>query len=160
MVSQNPDPNDMIPKREREDAEMDITPMIDITFLLLIFFIVASKMDSPASDSLPNAVANKPVMADKAIVINIHKQGDLVVVSAPVPGSAQSRVFSSDPDTQSTEITEFVNEYVQQDEKRQVLLQASGDVRHKVISRVGQAIGQVGTDSTKSIFVAVKQVPK
>ena len=160
MLNQTPDSNDLIPKREREDAEMDITPMIDITFLLLIFFIVASKMDSPASDSLPNAVANKPVMADKAIVINIHKQGDLVVVSAPVPGSAQPRVFSSDPDTQSTEITEFVNEYVQQDEKRQVLLQASGDVRHKVISRVGQAIGQVGTDSTKSIFVAVKQVPK
>ena len=160
MLNQTPDSNDLIPKREREDAEMDITPMIDITFLLLIFFIVASKMDSPASDSLPNAVANKPVMADKAIVINVHKQGDLVVVSAPVPGSAQPRVFSSDPDTQSTEITEFVNEYVQQDEKRQVLLQASGDVQHKVISRVGQAIGKVGTDSTKSIFVAVKQVPK
>jgi biopolymer transport protein ExbD len=143
-----------------EETEMDITPMIDITFLLLIFFIVASKMDTPASAELPNAVANKPVMADKAIVINIHKEGTRVIVSAPATATEKSRVFSSDPDTQSTEITEHVNKFVQQDEKRQVLLQASGLVKHKDISRVGQAIGKVGADSTKSIFIAVKQVPK
>ena len=49
--------------------------MIDITFLLLIFFLVASKMDSPASGELPTAVANRPIMADKAIVLNIEKNG-------------------------------------------------------------------------------------
>ena len=150
----------MLKRSKLEETEMDITPMIDITFLLLIFFIVASKMDTPASAELPNAVANRPIMADKAIVINIHKEGDRVIVSAPVPGTSKPKVFSSDPDAQSTEITEFVNQFVQQDEKRQVLLQASGLVKHKDISRVGQAIGAVGTDSTKSIFIAVKQVPK
>ena len=36
-------------KRRFDDAEMDITPMIDITFLLLIFFLVASKMDEGAT---------------------------------------------------------------------------------------------------------------
>ena len=154
--------SDTVLKRSKlEETEMDITPMIDITFLLLIFFIVASKMDTPASAELPNAVANKPVMADKAIVINIHKEGDRVIVSAPPPpGAKEPKVFSSDPDTQSAEITEHVDELIQQDEKRQVLLQASGLVKHKDISRVGQAIGAVGTDSTKSIFIAVKQVPK
>ena len=35
----------VMPRRKRDDDEMDITPMIDITFLLLIFFVVASKMD-------------------------------------------------------------------------------------------------------------------
>ena len=63
----------LMPERKIEDAEMDITPMIDITFLLLIFFLVASKMDSPASGELPTAVANRPIMADKAIVLNIEK---------------------------------------------------------------------------------------
>ena len=29
-------------RREQEETELDITPMIDITFLLLAFFVVAS----------------------------------------------------------------------------------------------------------------------
>ncbi|MCP3692284.1 MAG: biopolymer transporter ExbD, partial [Planctomycetaceae bacterium] len=33
-------------RRREEDVEMDITPMIDVTFLLLIFFLVASKMSA------------------------------------------------------------------------------------------------------------------
>ncbi len=32
-------------KKKAEEADLDITPMIDVTFLLLIFFMVASKMD-------------------------------------------------------------------------------------------------------------------
>ena len=31
-------------RQQLEDTEVDITPMIDITFLLLIFFLVASRM--------------------------------------------------------------------------------------------------------------------
>ncbi|MEZ6106307.1 MAG: biopolymer transporter ExbD [Pirellulaceae bacterium] len=39
--------------RGNEEPKMDITPMIDVTFLLLIFFIVASRPD-------PNRVINAP----------------------------------------------------------------------------------------------------
>ena len=31
------------------DGDMDITPMIDITFLLLIFFLVATRMDTESA---------------------------------------------------------------------------------------------------------------
>ena len=46
-----------LPKRKRnpDDGELDITPMIDITFLLLAFFVVASKMDPQAAIELPKA---------------------------------------------------------------------------------------------------------
>ena len=37
------------------DAEMDFTPMIDMVFLLLIFFLVASKIDQATSVKLPPA---------------------------------------------------------------------------------------------------------
>ena len=50
----------LMPERNTEDAEMDITPMIEITFLLLIFFLVASKMDSPASGELPTGLLTGP----------------------------------------------------------------------------------------------------
>ena len=42
-------------KRSLEEAEMDITPMIDCTFLLLIFFLVTSKMKPELAVDLPKA---------------------------------------------------------------------------------------------------------
>ncbi len=47
-------------RRPLEDAEMDITPMIDITFLLLIFFLVASRLDEDAPVELPTARYGAP----------------------------------------------------------------------------------------------------
>ena len=148
----------LMAEREIEDPEMDITPMIDITFLLLIFFIVASKMDSPASGELPTAVANRPIMADKAIVLNIEKQGDGIKVTSPQQWDQPAKEFSGDMDTLTGEVTEYVGQIVAVDEEKQVLLQASGLVKHRDISKVAQAFGKVGTDSSKSLYVAVKQV--
>ena len=148
----------LIPERKLEDAEMDITPMIDITFLLLIFFLVASKMDSPASGELPTAVANRPIMADKAIVLKIEKNGDAIKVTSPQQWNQPAKEFSGDMDTLTGEVTEYVGQIVATDEEKQVLLQASGLVKHRDISKVAQAVGKVGTDSSKSLYVAVKQV--
>ena len=111
----------LMPERKIEDPEMDITPMIDITFLLLIFFLVASKMDSPASGELPTAVANRPIMADKAIVLNIEKQGDGVKVTAPQQWDQPAKEFSGDMDTLTGEVTEYVGAIVSADEEKQVL---------------------------------------
>ena len=48
------------PKKKREESELDITPMIDITFLLLAFFVVVSKMDPtlaiPVPKTMPQAI--------------------------------------------------------------------------------------------------------
>lgn len=43
-------------KRGGDDFELDITPMIDVTFLLLIFFMVASTMQPSAGATTPAAV--------------------------------------------------------------------------------------------------------
>ena len=42
--------------RKLADGEMDITPMIDVTFLLLIFFMVASTMQGTPDIDVPPAV--------------------------------------------------------------------------------------------------------
>ena len=47
--------------RAATDAEMDITPMIDVTFLMLIFFLVASTPDSRADS--PDEQAAMPTPA-------------------------------------------------------------------------------------------------
>ncbi|QDT64458.1 ExbD/TolR family protein [Calycomorphotria hydatis] len=39
--------------RKKQEIDLDITPMIDVTFLLLIFFMVTSTMKDPDSADLP-----------------------------------------------------------------------------------------------------------
>ena len=54
-----------------ETADLDITPMIDITFLLLIFFMVASTSDVQTSVELPPARHGKGVSERDSVIITI-----------------------------------------------------------------------------------------
>ena len=40
----------VLPRKKRDEEEMDITPMIDIVFLLLIFFMLTLKILAPEGD--------------------------------------------------------------------------------------------------------------
>ena len=55
---------------------MDLTPLIDVVFLLLIFFIVASefkKNETVLNLSLPNSASEQKVIEKKEIMIEISK---------------------------------------------------------------------------------------
>ena len=71
-----------IPRKNREDDEMDITPMIDITFLLLIFFIVCSTMDPTKIGTIPEADNGLAISAKNSAVIFIKPSGSDSVVQA------------------------------------------------------------------------------
>ena len=66
------DPVRLSPGR-KDDDEVDITPMIDITFLLLIFFVVASKMDPTQTGRIPPASNGLSVSAKDSAVIFISR---------------------------------------------------------------------------------------
>ena len=49
-------------RKSNTEMELDITPMIDVTFLLLIFFMVASTMQATAENDSPTAITDvKPI---------------------------------------------------------------------------------------------------
>ncbi len=60
-----------LPKRPLQEADMDITPMIDITFLLLIFFLVASRMDADIQVSLPPARHGTAVATKNSVILTV-----------------------------------------------------------------------------------------
>jgi biopolymer transport protein ExbD len=64
-------------KRELEDTEMDLTPMVDVTFLLLIFFIVTAAFTLQKSLEVP--VPN-PDEASETVVDEEEDESDLVTV--------------------------------------------------------------------------------
>ncbi len=72
----------------RLSSGLEMTPMIDIVFLLMIFFLVASKLDEAdrAIDVvLPDASAAKPLTArPREFVINIDRSGNFFAGARPV----------------------------------------------------------------------------
>ncbi len=55
------DDNDEPPKRKkRDDGELDMTPMVDVTFLLLIFFMVTASFSLQKSIQMPRQQSDAP----------------------------------------------------------------------------------------------------
>ena len=61
--------------KRRSDDELDLTPMIDVTFLLLIFFMVASTMQSRPDLDMPEARYGQGADLKNAIVFFISSDG-------------------------------------------------------------------------------------
>ena len=136
----------MKPRRALEDTEMDITPMIDITFLLLIFFIVASKMDEAANVPLAPAKTGGNVVIKECVVITIGPgdTDDTAKVYAGDGDAPENLIDSSDIAALEAELLAYVQEqYDLDNRKKTVLIKGAKDVRHKHISTCAKAAARV-----------------
>lgn len=72
-------------KRGRVLGALSMTPLIDVVFLLLIFFLVASRLsqeDRELDIPLPSAANAMPMTAEpQEMVVNIDRQGAIFVNS-------------------------------------------------------------------------------
>ena len=64
-------------------GSLSLTPLIDVVFLLLIFFLVATRFEQEERDmdiNLPRASAAQPTIApQKELFVNVTKDGQFVV---------------------------------------------------------------------------------
>lgn len=63
------------PRRRGEEAEMDMTPMIDVTFQLLIFFMLTNHLQNPAPTLVPEAAHGWGVDPEGRQTIVIDRDG-------------------------------------------------------------------------------------
>ncbi len=84
----------ILKKRSHENAEMDMTPMIDVTFQLLIFFmitasfIVQKTLDMPRSktdEQSPPSSTTMSELKEENIVVVVKGGGTITVNDQPVP---------------------------------------------------------------------------
>jgi len=132
----------LIRRRDRgEDVEMDITPMIDITFLLLIFFIVCSTPDQKSSFELAEARHGKGVSERNSIFITISAES-----ADPAPiylaDGIRGESLPNDPDEQAEKIREAV-EKGRRDLKDNVLIKADRNVAYREVAQVIKAVSRV-----------------
>src|SRR6056297_2671818 len=114
-------------KKNRIDEEMDIKPMIDITFLLLIFFVVASKMDHSQTAQTPRADNG---LKDSAVIFVERGAGNAAILKR-----SDESTFSEDEDAQVTEVVDYVQQQLD-DGKQQVMILGNWDVSVGEIGRL------------------------
>jgi len=121
---------------EGGDDEINMAPMIDMVFLLLIFFMVASHLT--ALERVPVAL---PV-ADKAKVPEEARDRQLITVRPEADGGASYFM-----NLQKMDIKELSAEIARQheaDENIRIYLRADRQVTHKHIKAVMEACAEAG----------------
>jgi len=123
---------------EPKHADLEITPMIDITFLLLVFFLVASHPDAQKAVDLPKAQYGEGVSS---------RTSTIITVAAP-PSSGGALVFLNDgklgtPLPQdATAQAEAIRQYVESGllaGRNHVLIKAERRVLNRDVSAVATA---------------------
>jgi biopolymer transport protein ExbD len=147
-------------KHRQEDTELDITPMIDITFLLLSFFVVASKMDPSAAVPVPQAQFGMTVSEKNCVVV--------IVLEGDTPDTA--KIFkgrSTDPkdmfqDAEPTVMEEAIGQYVDSELSRRpnvegILVKAGGTVKTGLVEMVKR--GAMNTEMAKDhkLYIGVEE---
>jgi biopolymer transport protein TolR len=132
----------VLPRRPMEEVgEMDITPMIDITFLLLIFFIVAAKMADSGLASLPEARHGVGVPSQDCVVLTIALDGPQGARIYLGQGSAEVELTGGE-EQQALAIEREI-EAARNAGRHDVLIRADAAVMRRHVSRIDTAAARV-----------------
>ena len=121
-----PDPDAAFTRERSEyDADLDITPMIDVTFLLLIFFMVTSTMQPDEALDIPTSVHGLGVETNSAILITISAG------EPPLINLVEDKNLTED----HTTVGPYVQARMQQGRKH-VIIKAERLVQHGFVQKV------------------------
>jgi biopolymer transport protein ExbD len=131
-------------RKKLEEADMDITPMIDMTFLLLIFFLVTSKLAPKAGVELPKAQHGGAVATKNAIILTVGPGEPMARVYRGESVEAKDALGGGNAEEQEREIIAYIeSEYAESasgaDAKDSVLIQAARGLKHRDVARVAKA---------------------
>jgi biopolymer transport protein ExbD len=119
------------------DTAIDLTPMVDVVFQLLIFLMLTYRASAEAEVELPPAVYGTGVEETEATTLTLTPQpGGSIAVFSGMSTDPADRL--DDPEA----IQEAVAEGVRAG-RRRVILQADGAVPHGEVLRIGSVVAEV-----------------
>ncbi|MFY9253517.1 MAG: biopolymer transporter ExbD [Fuerstiella sp.] len=131
-------------KKKKDEAELDITPMIDVVFLLLIFFMVTSTMQGTPDKDIPPAASG--TNANAAGFIN-------VTIFAPESSTSTGRITLDDVPVTLDQVKAELIQRTTLGEEVKVMIYAERDVRSGTVGEVEQIIGEVASETEKEILM-------
>lgn len=126
--------------RRDDDLEIPITPLIDIVFLLIVFFVVTSTIQNESIDRQVKLaksyfVDSKQSAPPESITINVRHRGE---------GRRPRLSIAGYPVTLRQVETELRKVRIRFGNEVPVVLRASGELRYKYIDEVNESIGKAG----------------
>ena len=121
-------------RRERkDDVDLNITPLIDVVFLLLIFFMVSTtfEKDSEINITLPKASENFSDVNPDSVYVEIDMQGRIYINKLPLLNS------------QLMTIREALRDAMLDLEDPPIIISADADTAHQLVVRVMDAARQL-----------------
>ena len=119
-----------------DSAAVDLTPLIDVTFQLLIFFLLTATFNTDAAFKvkLPKASASEPATESKSIVVEISEDGRFEIDRKVVDGEElQTRLCMAAKEAQIT----TVNIKADQNTKHEKVVQAMDVAKACGIEKLG-----------------------
>lgn len=128
--------------RKMEEAEMDITPMIDCTFLLLIFFIVTSNMEQKSTIELPLVQHGAIAVEKNSVILSMERAADGSPVSYLSDGVKAEKQVAGSLAEQEESIVGYVRDGLGQQDKKDVIIKANRELKLRDVHRVMSAASQ------------------
>ena len=168
-----------LPKRKRnpDDGELDVTPMIDVTFLLLAFFVVVSKMDPQASVPLPKASYGVAISDKECVTLimafgEFEKNSFVKAEKDEDTSNMEPKIFlgtnmtedkmvpPGDEEARKELISEYIEkEFTENPFKNAVLIKAAGNCKTGMVEMVkkGVAGSTLATAEDRKVYVGIEE---
>lgn len=121
----------IVRKRSADDLKVDMTPMVDVVFLLLIFFMISTTfVETPGiSVNLPESTLNVAEKEPEEIKVFVDSKGSIVLEEKKVS---------------LAQLTSHLAGFGEKAGQTTFVLMADKDVRHGVVVEVMDAAKQAG----------------
>ncbi|CAM3147440.1 MULTISPECIES: protein TolR [Cupriavidus] len=133
--------------RRRASAEINVVPYIDVMLVLLVIFMVAAPIVSPATVDLPTVANATPQQKAPPIVVTVHEDGQLTARGKDNAGNAFERKL----DKQG--LLDFVHQRQNENPDQPVVIAADRAVKYEAVLDV---MSILKADGVKRVGLMVK----
>ncbi len=126
------------PNHKEENVEVNLTPLIDVVFLLLIFFMVSTTFDRHAAMkvSLPEAATKATQQQNEPLVLSIDAKGNYFI--------NERQIVNQQLDTLKRAILKTLAEHNLDVKDASLVLRADANTPHQSVVRAMDAASQIG----------------
>ncbi len=127
-------------RKSRIDDEMDLTPMVDVVFQLLIFFMVTASFALHKTIPTPTPESNQ-----KGATQSIQSLEELEGVAILVRIDANNGIFiDDDPLTDDSRVSDALRDKMRKEQKSEIIITADSAAWHRTVVKVVDAANEVG----------------
>lgn len=128
--------------RKRKNLELNITPLIDIVFLLLIFFMVATNFDDRRGIKidLPKSTVKKQAKTIQELRILVDKDKNIYINSKQNNKALQEKISQE-------ELVSSLSKKLAESEKKEVIISADKSIDYGYIVELMSSAKEAGAEA-------------